>query len=389
MKKFILLIPILFLMTGCYNYRELNDLAIISGVSVSFDGENYKIITEVLNPKKEQDASSGNEPDYVIYEGIGRSMQEAFRKIVKEAPKKLYGAQMDVLIIDEKTAKEGIDDIMDFFARDPEVRSEFYILVSKSDEVLKIISPLVNISSKNIMSSLEAVNTYMGTASLVTFHDLINDYLNPHIEIALPSVKMIGNVNVGETKTNIEESVVDATNIIGNMAIFKNNKLVGYLNELESLGYNIIMNNSETFLIRSDYDKGDFIVNEIINSTTKMEAIVDKKKITLTIEGKASISEVNKDINLESDEVVSKLNKELNKELETLVKNTIESTIKKFNSDIFGFRDLFYKTNPKKYKKLIKELGDDFLSSLEIDVKAKIEIIEKGNLNGGIYNEEG
>ena len=82
MKKIILLIPLLCLLTGCYNYRELNDLAIISGVSVSKDKNTYKITTEVVNPKKEQDTSSGKEPDYVIYEGSGSSMQEAFRNIL-------------------------------------------------------------------------------------------------------------------------------------------------------------------------------------------------------------------------------------------------------------------------------------------------------------------
>ena len=134
MKKIILLLPLLFLLTGCYNYRELNDLAIISGVSVSKVDDIYKITAEIVNPKKEQDASTSKETDYIIYEGEGKSMQEAFREIVKESPQKLYGAQMDILIIEEETAKEGIGDIIDFFARDPEVRSEFYVLISKTDE---------------------------------------------------------------------------------------------------------------------------------------------------------------------------------------------------------------------------------------------------------------
>ena len=132
MKKIILLLPLLFLLTGCYNYRELNDLAIISGVSVSKVDDTYKITAEIVNPKKEQDSSGGKETDYVIYEGEGKSMQEAFREIVKESPQKLYGAQMDVLIIEEETAKEGIGDIIDFFARDPEVRSELLMSIASA-----------------------------------------------------------------------------------------------------------------------------------------------------------------------------------------------------------------------------------------------------------------
>lgn len=387
MKKLYFLIPTLLLLTGCYNYRELNDLAIISGVSISKDNDIYKITTEVVNPKKEQDTSSGKEPDYIIYEGTGKSMQEAFRNIVKESPQKLYGAQIDILIIDEQTAKEGITDILDFFARDPEVRSEFYVVISKNNEALKIISPLINISSKNIVNSLESTNTYLGTANLITYHQLINDFLNPHIEIALPSIEMIGNLNFGETIENIETTEAKAKNIISNMTIFKDNQLIGYLTKKESLGYNIITNNTKTFLIRNEYDNQKFIVNEIINSSTEIKPNIKDKKITITINGEASISDVNYKINLENPKELAFIEKELNNNIETLIKDTIKNTTQKYNSDIYGFKDLFYKTNPKEYKEIIKTLDDNFLKELKIKVKSNITIIEKGNLNGGIYNE--
>lgn len=388
MKKIYFLIPILCLLTGCYNYRELNDLAIISGVSVSKENNIYKITTEIVNPKKEQDTSSGKETDYVIYEGNGKSMQEAFRNIVKESPQKLYGAQMDILIIDEATAREGIDDIVDFFARDPEVRSEFYVLISKTDDPLKIVTPLVNITSKNISKSLEATNTYLGTANLITYHQLLNDFLNPHLEIALPSVEIIGNEQFGETNTNIESSTAKASNIISTMTVFKDGKLIGYLDEQESLGYNIIMNNTKTALIRNEYANDKFIVNEIIDSSTEMKADVKKKQITISIKGTATISDVNYKINLEDKKEITKIQKEFNNNIEKLIKNTIESTNNKYNSDIYGFKDLFYKTKPKEYKKIIKNSEETFLKNLKIKVKSNIKIIEKGNLNGGIYREQ-
>ena len=293
MKKYIFLLPFIFMMTGCYNYRELNDLAIISGVAVS-----------------------------------------------------------------------------------------------KNDETLKIISPLVNLSSKNIVNSLKSTNTYMGFVNLVTYHELLSNFINPHIEIALPSIEMVGNEEVGQNTENIETTASFSNNIISNMTVFKDGKMLGYLTEEESLGYNIIMNNSKTVLIRNEYDNGDFIVNEIIDSSTEVLPNIKDKEITINIKGEASIAEVNYDINLESDKDIKKIEKEFNDNIEKLILNTIDSTNNKYNSDIYGFRDLFYKSNPKKYKKLIKELGDNFLNELNIKVKSNIKIIEKGNLNGGIVDEQ-
>ena len=387
MKKFIFLIPLIFLLTGCYNYRELNDLAIISGVSISKKDDIYNITVEVVNPKKEQDTSSGKEPDYVIYEGTGNSMQEAFRNIVKESPQKLYGAQIDLLIIDEETAKEGLDEILDFFARDPEVRSEFYVVISKNSDSLKVISPLVNLSSKSIVNSLESTNTYMGIANLITYHELLSNYINPYIEIALPSIEMIGNEAIGETNLNIETTTSSANNFISNMTIFKDNKMLDYLTKEESLGYNIIMGNTKTVLIRNEYDNNEFIVNEIIESKTEMKPNIKENEITINIKGTASISEINKKIDLESNKEIKKIEKDLNKKIENLVKDTIDSTNNKYNSDIYGFKDLFYKENPKEYKKIVSKYGDKFLSGLDIKVKSSIELIEKGNLNGGIHDK--
>lgn len=387
MKKLILLLPLLFLLTGCYNYRELNDLAIVSGISISKEENTYKVTAEVVNPKKQQDTSSSKEPDFVIYTTSGSSVQEALRKIVKESPKKLYGAQMEILIIDEETAKNELNNVLDFFARDPEIRSEFYVLIGKSSNILDVITPLENISSKNIVSSLEANNLYLGTSNLVTYHDLISNYLNPNIEIALPTVEIVGNELEGENTKNIESTTSEVASIISNIGVFKNNKLVGYLTTKESLVYNIVMNNTQTFLIETKYNNNQFIVNEIIDSSTEMELDTKENKITISIKGKASISEANCDKDLEKETTILSIQKDLNNTTEKLIKNSIENTIQKYESDIYGFLDLIYKTDPKYYKKIKDDWYKNILKNIDIEVKSNLTIIEKGNLNGGIHHE--
>lgn len=384
MKKLLILIPLLFFLTGCNNYRELNDLAIISGVSIQKEDDNFIINAEIINPKKEQDTSSGKETDCIIYEGKGKSVQEAFRSIVKVSPQKLYGAHMNILIIDEETAKEGISEILDFMARDPEIRSEFYVLISKNSDNLKIIEPLINISSKNIMESLKSTTSYLGTSYLLTNHELLNDYLNPRAEIVIPSIKLTGNEEVGETNINIERSSTEANNIISNLTVFKNNKLIGTLTEKESLAYNIILSKNETYLINNSFGEDKYIITEVISSKAKLDADIKKKKITISVTGTSSISEVNHKINIEEANNITKVQNKLNKNIEKLLTNSIKDTINKYNSDIYGFEDLFYKSNPKETKKLIKKEKDNFLKNINIEVKSNVKIVEKGNLNGGI-----
>ena len=51
MKK-ILLIPIILLLTGCWNYNELNNLAICTGIAIDKNENNYEITFLVSNAKK-------------------------------------------------------------------------------------------------------------------------------------------------------------------------------------------------------------------------------------------------------------------------------------------------------------------------------------------------
>ncbi len=384
MKKMIFIIPIIFLLTGCYNYREINELAIVSGVSIRKVDNEIELTTEVINPKKEQDASSGEEPEFIIYTSRAKSVQEAIRKMMKESPRKMYGAHIEILVIDEGIAREYLMDILDSFARSPEIRSEFKVLVGKSDDILKITTPLEKISSENIRNSLENNNKYLGFANVVTYHELISNVLNPNIELVLPVLSMKGNVNLGEDKENISNTSVKATSIIDGMAIFRNNKLIGYLTEEESLTYNILRDSAKNFFIRTSGHDNEYIVHEIIRLSSKMEFDKNKNEMKITLTGKSAISEVNEKIDLENLEEVSKLEKELNQELKKMVERSILSIQKKYNSDIFGFGDVIYKSYPKYFQKIKDEFKQDGFQNMKVNVSVKIKGQEKGNLNRGV-----
>ena len=172
---------------------------------------------------------------------------------------------------------------------------------------------------------------------------------------------------------------------MANISVFKDNKLLGYLNKDESIVYNFIRDNIKTTLIRNDYDNGEYIVNEIIDAKTKMKADIEKNKITITINGKASISEANYSTDLSRAKNIKKINDDLNNNIEKMIKDNVYNIIDKYDSDIFGFGELYYKTNPKYFNKIRDKWYSDYFNNIDIEVKSKITIFEKGNLNGDIY----
>ena len=389
MKKILVLITILITLTGCYNYRELNDLAIVSAISISKSDDKYNVVVQVVNPKKEQDTSSSNEPDFITFKSSDKSLHKAFRLIIKESPKKIYGTQMQILLLDENVAKSNLSEVLDFLARDPEIRKEFYVLISKDKDILEILTPLDNISSQNILDSLKANNRYLGYANLVTFNDLIASYQNDRIELALPSLYKTGNEETGAKEENLETAKTDSSIYIGSLGIFKDNKLVGYLTEKESLAYNLVMNNVTNALITNEYKDDKYIVTELIKTKTDLEPVAKDNKIKIKVTGKSSITEVNyKDLDLRKEKNIKKIEKDLNQNIEKLIKTSVKDTIEEYNTDIFGFEDLFYKENNKYYKKIKDDWDSKIPKNLKIEVDSKIEIVEQGNILGGIKNEQ-
>jgi len=389
MKKILLLIPIIFL-SGCFNYRELSDLAIITAVAIDFENDEFNTFVQVVNPHKEQDASSSEEPDFVTYEASGKTIQEAFRNIVNDSPSLLYGAHMQVLIISEDVATNHIDEILDFFARDPEIRTEFKVFVSESSNAkdeLTIVTPLVNLPSMNIVESLETNIKYLGNSQDLTFNTFLNNYLNPYREITVPILKLKGDTSLGEKEENIEQSKVNAALILNNIAIFKENKLIGYLDEETSIGLNYILDNISGTIISYECEDG-YLTSEIIKSKSSLEPDIKNNIVTLNIEGHATISEVTCNIDIRGSKVVQEVKKNINKKVEELVINSFNTIRNEYNTDVFNFRDLYYKTDPKYYNEHYKNWYEDGFKNLKLEVKSTYKLYEKGSTLGGIKHEK-
>ena len=136
MKKFIVIILITFLLTGCYNYKELNKIGIVSSISIDKKDNIYKVGAQVLNVKNKEDTSSSN---VIIYEQTGKTIEEALRKMTTKSNKKLYGGHLGKLVISEDVAKESVIDIIDLFQRLPEIKDEFTITISKDIDALMLL----------------------------------------------------------------------------------------------------------------------------------------------------------------------------------------------------------------------------------------------------------
>lgn len=382
----------IFLLSGCYNYRELNDLAITTAVGIDKDGNDYKMIFQVVNTQKNSsDDNSSSNPKIIIYEANGKTLQEAARKLVLASPKRIYGNHITILLISETVAKEGINDVLDLLFRDTESRKQFLILIAKgsnSKEILETLTPLETINSQKILNSVVSDSAYLGVGEDVTYEQLMEMYLNNNTEIVLPSIKLIGPAIDGEKKENLEESSPHTQIILSTMAIFKNDKLLGYTTEEESIALSYIRGELENTIVTYECpkDKGKYISVELIDVKSSMQAMKNKLQINIHVKGNGNITEIYCNVDLEKNDTIKKIEKEVENKIKDNINNSIRTINNKYNSDIYGFKDLFYKTNPNFFKTIKNNYYENYFKKIEIKTDVDITLIEKGNVTRVIKN---
>lgn len=348
MKKIILVLMML-LFVGCADYKELNDIAIVSGLSIDREKDNYSIGVLIANSK---------DGDNVLYKSEAKTIAEAIKKLESITPKQLYFGHLGVVILSEDTCKIGLDKISDYFFRNPETTKRFYMVMSKEKaiDVLKIISPLETYPFQSIKLNIEDSSNSSYVTNSLTYSKFIEMLITKGIEPYVPTIKIVKNKSDDEVlvKEYIE---------LDNIALFKGSKFIDYASTNESRGINLLLGNTKDMLITTDCFSA--VVSKI-----KVKKNIKNNNIVFDIKGKADISRLNCDYNVNN---INKYNNIINKNVKKIAEEGMNK-LYKLNLDTLGLNNYMYKHNKNiKFK--------DINVSYNIDIKIKNEGSIKGDIN--------
>lgn len=377
MKKIFILIILLFCVSGCWNYKELDDYSIVTGIAIDKSKDDYEVSILISNASKSSgDTPGSSESKSVVYSGKGNSIFKALKDISLISPKELYLDHFSILIISEEIAEEGIYNISDFFLRYPNARKDFSIAIAKdckAKDTLKIITPLTDFPSQSISDNLESSSKLQGTINNLNYNELVYNLLAPGMEISMNSIKIIGDEKEGSSKDNIESSEPKTYLKLGNLAIFKNDKFVKWTTTEESYGINIINNNISEMYIKIKLDDGYVVVSPItFSSNVKVELKDNKPIVNINAEGNAKIMEVNGHIDLEDDKIINEVRKKTNKAVKKYMNKAINLSIKN-KTDILGIGLKFNKKYPKYFVK-VKDSWNSNLDNIKFNLKSNVTI---------------
>jgi len=379
MKKVIVSLFILLCLSGCWNYKELNEYSIVTGVAIDKKDGQYEISTLISNAPKNSTDNSSNESKIVVYSGTGDSIFAAFKDIGLISPKELYLNSFSVLILSEDVAKDGIESVIDFFLRYSSSRNKFYVIVSKEDkakDTLKIMTHLTNFPSQSISDNIKSTKNLQGTIADMGFDELTSCLLTDGIDPVINSVFVVGDIKEGSSTENLETSQPKSYVKIGNLAVFKDDKLVDWSTHDESLGINMINNNISEMYLNMDYKDGYVVIDTTSFSSDVSTSVKDEKPVVdIKLKGEARIIEVNGNIDLEDYKTIEELQKKASKIIKDNTNKAIELAIKN-KADIFGIGLNFHQNHPNYYKK-VKDDWENMLGDIKYNISSELILKNK------------
>lgn len=364
--KITILLLITIILSGCYNYVEINNLVLVSGIGIDYENNMYNVSFETLYQDKE--SSDSNFEKGIIKTGKGKTLGEAFDNITLGIEKEPYFAHLKVLVISQSIAENHLNEIFDFFLRNNDIRNIFSIVVADNTKPEKVLSNSDNyfpVASEKIKNLLEN-NVYSNYISKNKyFKNVASNYLSKDKNISLSTV----------TFENDELK-------LGRIIVFNNKKPVGSLNNDMSLILSIIDNTKPSSLLTINYEENKNVTIRIYKSNTKIKIMDDKFIIKNNL--MAEVVENSLNINLEN----TKSEYKIKKEFEDLINNKTETLVKylqNINSDVLGINRMYYIKNRKKDKTYFQSKDFEIITNLEINKKGLIFEVKKWLLTSKNY----
>ncbi|HWR09445.1 Ger(x)C family spore germination protein [Sporomusa sp.] len=296
----IVIITMLAVLTsGCWDRRELQDRNFVMAVAIDVaeagekpgqsqaarqtetfiqphGDKRYRVSMQVLRlspaGSDSQQSGSGNAGGRTfVVSNIGQSIFEILRDMLGQVSKPLYFEHIQAIVISEAAAqKAGIKPIIDLFLRDAEMRWRIKVFITPGEArpIIEYVPPnkeaggiyLANILRNHIKNiHVAGARTDLGNISVT---------LDNKQDMAIPRIEM-------------EDNIVKSSGV----ALFKQDKFVGYADEQAVAGIKFIRATEKSAIITVLGDNPDEVVAfELFMHDTRLAAHVDGDNIYFTLD---------------------------------------------------------------------------------------------------------
>ena len=374
------------LLAGCWNAREIDELAFIMAVGVDKDQEEEGLVVSfrIANPTALSGGASGGpqgggpgstETTFTVMVK-GKTVAEAVSRLRTQIPRRPYFSHLQGIILGESLARVGIGEVIDYFEREEELRRGVNIFVTKDITAAELFDrarqELITTSGIAI-SGLLAQAPETGFAPVVRLGDFLERFTSPRSETFAPVVTLA-------PATALSTAAVDQVALRGT-AVFKGDKLAGYLDEQETALLHLIIGGFRwtTFPVSGGGQiSGDVRVNRMGGSIR----VIDPAELhfLITIQLRGTLKQVHSHQSIDGPQLVERMAYELQRMLQEKVVALVDK-LKTWGTDIVDFGETLYRSHPRAwFQEEVHTNWPDLFAQSKVDVRVESVIVETGSI---------
>lgn len=391
----ILTVILPFLLYGCWDSRELNSLSIVSATSIDRSNDEWVISFQVVIPQsiatQTGGGAGGSQSPITIFSTRGKTIREAMQNANLEAPRTLFFAHNSILILNEQVArKEGVRQILDFFLRPLESRETMSVLLTKgkASNLLEVLIPLEKITGNAIQRVITQGQENLSQVKNIKLIDFASMIANPYRSAVVPELKVSGDQEEQSTLDALKSTRNKAVIKLGDLGVFRGDKLVGWMKREESRGVAWLSNSVKNLIIVfpcSDRENTQLSSYRVVHSSTQVEPVMVNGSINMRvhIETKGALDETSCTMDLTKPDVITKLEETITEQIKDEI-GIAWKRMQELNTDPVGFMDMIHRRYPSVSRRL--STSEQPLQELELNLNIKVTIEHTNMINKPFSN---
>jgi len=404
-KLALIMVCISLLLTGCWDYEEVDRLASVLAIGIDrIPGSKSILLTAQIAKPEEKGGREGGEKSYTVMNSEGKSLSEAIRYLGIQSTRRIMLAHCKTIVLGKDFAETGIGDILDELKRDREFRRTDWMLTTDktAKEILEKDIEMEQVPARgldNILLIFQKVGRVLPT-TLNDFFARLNEDSHvsfaPLIQVEDIDQRVTSQLEKASGKPlDTEEKPKIVT--IGRTAIFKNLQMIGVLNEEESRVHRWLVDTPKGTIITLTYapqaqangEKGE-IFFDILNGKTSItpKILEDSIIMTIVMTAKVLLHETGASgVNVLDPKTIEQLQLQAAEAIRFQIEQMIDKAQKELKSDCVGFAENIHNYYPVEWKQ-IKHNWDDIFPTVDYQISCEVEILSTGLINNPTQRSE-
>lgn len=354
-KIFILILIIIFIYSFSASYTSLNldNLAFVVALGIDKSTSNkLKVTFQFIKPTPSSEGGSQTKP--VLTSVECSSITNGINIMNAYLGKKVNLSHCKLIIFSEEIAKDGISDEIYSLINEVQIRPSANIIISKCNTKYYIENSVPSLES--LIPKYYNIFPHSSEYTGYTCDATIGDFFNALVCNSCAPYAMLGGIsNFNEDSSSNPESLNDSTIksneslVTGNrlsqnigVAVFKNDKLAGELNAIETICFLNIRKQVDSFLVsipdpENSNSKIDIYLTPNSTHNISVNIVNGSPYIKIKFDFSGKIYSMTKGSEYLNTDVLDSISTTCNKYLKEQFTNYLYKTATTFDSDINGF----------------------------------------------------